>query len=385
MHAMDLTKAIELLEKSEHVGIFLMRDASFDSLAAAEVLARTLSTQGKKVGLLGERDKNAAAGKSFFRMLASSSGLPKEFVISINTDVSPISQLRYEKSESGIDIVLSPKSSAVAKESLSFRDGKIICDCAIAIGVAEIDMLSGLPGLEPEFFTQVPIVNIDTAERNKNYGEINLVAPGKNSASEIVYELLSALKGSPPDEDTANLILAGIISETGGFRSQSTTPDALLAASELARCGAQPHIAFSMVGDQIPLNVLQLAGRASVRSRLDEDRGVLWSFITAEDFEKTGTGSADISKVLSRLDASFPVHRLTAALWQDQLDKTVHTTISGEKPILEEIRERNGGEFRSPHLELSRTHPSFREAEDALTTLFKEFIRAPEDHGFTRT
>lgn len=371
---MDLTKAIELLEKSEHVGIFLMRDASFDSLAAAEALARTLSERGKKVGLMGERDKNAAAGKSFFSMLASSSGLPKEFVISINTDVSPISQLRYEKSENGIDIILSPKSSAIARESLSFRDGKIICDCALTIGVAEVDMLSGLPELTPEFFTQTPIINIDTKDQNGRYGEVNLVEPEKNSASEIVYELLSALKGSPPDEDTANLILAGIISETDGFRSQSTTPDALLAASELARCGAQPHIAFSMAGDPLPLNVLQLSGRASVRSRLDKARGVLWSFITAEDFEKTGTGSADISKVLSHLDTSFPVHRLTAALWQDPLERVVHTTISGEKPILEEIRERNGGEFRSPHLELSQTHPSFREAEDALTTLFKEFI-----------
>lgn len=371
---MDLTKALELLEKSEHVGIFLTRDASFDSCAAAEVLARTLSEQGKKVGLMGEQDNNAAAGKSFFRMLASSSGLPKEFVISVDTNVSPVSQLRYEKSEGGIDIVLSPKSLPLGKESLSFRDGKIICDCAIAIGVAEVDMLSGLPELTPEFFTQTPIINIDARDRNGRYGEVNLVEPGKNSASEIIYELLSALKGSPPDEDAANLILAGIISETDGFRSRSTTPDALLAASELARCGAQPHIAFSMVGDQIPLNVLQLSGRASVRSRLDRAAGVLWSFITAEDFEKTETGSADISRVLSHLDTSFPVHRLTAALWQDPLDKTVHTTISGEKPVLEEIRERNGGEFRSPHLELSRTHPSFREAEDALTTLLKEFI-----------
>lgn len=371
---MDVSKAIELLEKSEHVGIFLMRDASFDSLAAAEVLARTLNEQGKKVGLMRERDENATAGKSFFRMLAASSGLPKEFVISVDTNVSQVSQLRYEKSESGIDIVLSPKSLPIAKESLSFRDGKIICDCAVTIGVAEADALLGLSELTPEFFTKTPIINIDTKDRNGRYGEVNLVEPKKNSASEIVYELLSALKGSPPDEDAANLILAGIISETDGFRSQSTTPDALLAASELARCGAKPHIAFSMVGDPIPLNVLQLSGRASVRSRLDEARGVLWSFITAEDFEKTGTGSADISKVLSRLDASFPAHRLTAALWQDPLDRTVHTTISGEKPVLEEIRERSGGEFRSPHLELSRAHSSFREAEDALTTLFKEFI-----------
>lgn len=369
---MDLTKAIELLEKSEHIGIFLAKDASFDALAAAEVLARTLEDLDKKIGLLTD---NAAVKNIPFRILAAAAPLPKEFVISIGASSAPVAQLRYEKTEDGIDIILSPKSLPIVKDALNFRDGKTICDCVLAVGMPNFESLSNIPGLAPDFFTETPIINVDIKARNDQYGEVNLVDERRASLAEIAYELSTALSGSPPDADTATLILAGVVAQTDGFRSAATTPDALLASSELMRCGAKMPAAFSLAGGFLPPNVLQLAGRASARSRLDEASGILWSLATAEDFEKTAASPSDTNKVLSHLASSFPLHRLTALLWQDPGKKDIHATLSGEKEFLEEVRTRLGGEFRSPYLELAPSYPSFGAAEDTLTRMLEELFQ----------
>ncbi len=366
---MDIQKAIELIEKSEHIGIILAKEASLDSVASSEVLAKILQERGKKIGLLAGPPKEAFPRRDLFLMLHSSARLPKEFVVTVNTSLSPVSQLRYEKSEGRIDIVLSPKSSPMTKESLSFRDGKVLCDCAITIGVADIDSLADLSEVGPEFFTEVPVINIDVSDHNKQFGEVDLVDSAKGSISEIVYELFTALKGGPPENESPTLLLAGILSATNGFRSPTTTADSLLAASEFVRLGAKSKEAFLLLGESRSLGSLQLFGRAAVRSKVDAGQGVLWSFITAEDFEKTGTSRHDITRVLAELDTAFPPHRVAAALWQDPQEKTVRATLSGERSVLKEVQARGGGEFKSPHLELSISYASFREAEDAISAL----------------
>ena len=90
----DSTKAIELIEKSEHIGVLIPKRADADCLASLEVLLRMLETRGKIVGFLESLEPGAPLASDFFPKIAATSVLPKEFIISLDTTTSPVSQLR---------------------------------------------------------------------------------------------------------------------------------------------------------------------------------------------------------------------------------------------------------------------------------------------------
>lgn len=373
---MDTQKAIDLIEKSEHLALLLPSSPSIDALAAAEALARMLEARGKAVGYT--TSPPAVSHPEKFKKLVSLNALPKEFIISLDTSQSPISQLRYEKGEEKIDVIFSPQSFAIRDQYVSFREGKTICDCAIMLGISDTDSVSNLSPT-PEFFTETPLINFDRSADNKRYGEANLVDPTKSSLSEVIYAFLSAFHSSPLAAEEATLLLGGMVEATKGFRAPETTADTLLASSELMRLGARLAEAFSLAADNESsesLSLLQLVGRAVARSKQDVNKHVLWSFLTAEDFEKTGRSAQDVPAVMERLAKSLPSpERVQALLYQTPQETEIRTILSGDREALEAIQTRSPSSFQSPCLALDEKFSSFREAEEGLALLFNDVLK----------
>jgi hypothetical protein len=378
---MDIQKAIELLEKSEHLAILFSPEQTLDSLAASEVLTQILASHHKNVGFLTTPDKKEALTKQphLFKKIIEAKQLLREFVISIDTLSSPVSQLRYEKEEQKIDVILSPQDYPFKKEAVSFKEGKLQCDCAILLGVANPELLT-LNSAEPEFFTNTPLLNIDFSAENQKYGEVNLLDGKKSSLSEIVYALISIFNPTALDADKATLFLTGIIEQTKNFTTPSTNADTLLAASELMRLGARHTEAQELCQNNLPLSLVQLLGRASTRSKIDgraesdEKTRVLWSFLTAEDYEKTQRTTTDIPTVLDNLQKTLPPSRVLILLSQQPEDKTISATLAGDQEVLKKIHSRETAEFQSPHLLLANTFSTFQEAEEYLTPLLRELL-----------
>ena len=281
---MDLNRAIEFIEKSERLALALPEKPTFDCLAASEVMLGYFENRGKQVGLLTRLGKEQAIPERFTRLPALAP-LLREFIVSFDSSTSPVTQLRYEKEENRINIIFSPKSSPLKEAQVSFRQGKTFCDAIVAIGIRDLDLLNNLFDSEPELLVSTPVLNIDNSEGNKNYGELNLVNPGC-SLSETAYKLITLADAETLNQDSATLLIAGILGHSAGF-SFAPGPDSLLAASELMRIGGNWQEAQELWKLSAPMDLLQLFGRASVRSKLSADKGVLWSFLTAEDFEKT--------------------------------------------------------------------------------------------------
>lgn len=369
----ETQKAIELLAKSEHVGLLLPARPTLDCLVAAEVLAELLKEQDKQVGFVTTLDSDTLT-HSDLSVVASAPSLAKEFIISLNTETSPIAQLRYEKLQDRIDVVFSPKFSSVEERFVSFREGKVLCGCAILLGVPAIDSLGNVTSVGPDFFTETPLINIDTNPANEAYGEVNMVDNRRTALSEIAYELATNLRPQALDSGHATLLLAGIMSETKGFQSSATNADTLLVASELVRLGADHGQALALAKAPPPLPLLQLFGRVAVRSKIDEERGILWSFATDEDFEKTGRSAGDISAVLTHLEDTFPARTLIALLWQDPAERSVSAMLSGAPDLLAKIQDREPGTVNPPHLALAARFSSFRDAEEHLSSLLREVL-----------
>lgn len=371
---MDTQKAIELIEKSEHIAFLLPPDPGIDCIAAAEVLARALEDKGKTIGFLPTVEKDHAVPPPIFRKILNPAPLTKEFIVSLNTAAAPISQLRYEKHDDRIDIILSPKSSPVRQDLFSFREGNVQCDCIIAFTIADIETIAGHQQLDPRLLDDTPIINIDTAEENRRYADVNLVIPEKASSSEIVYALLQSMPGAAPAGETATIILAGIMDATDSLRAPSVQAATLNAASSLLASGANYAVAQALARSPHALSLLQLASRAAVRSKEDAESGTRWSFLTAEDFEKTGRSAGDVSLVLTHLSSLLGPAHTHALLWQDPEERNIRATLHADTPFLEEVAIREPGTFHSPYLTLALQFPNFQDAEERIALLLKEVI-----------
>lgn len=368
---MDTQKAIELIEKSTHIGILLPKDAGVDQMVSAEVLSRILEKRGKKVGFL-----NPVTGElvrtNALQNITRGYLLPREFIISLDTASSPISELRYEKDGERINVILSPASSSFIEGAISYKEGRLLCDTAILLGIGHIEDVDN-KNLAPDFFTTTPIIVIDKKIDEHSIGEINLADSSKVSLAEILYEFLTALEGGPLESGLATLLLAGIIEQTNSFGSGHTNADSLLASSELMRLGADYAGACHIAKTEKALGTLQLFGRAAARTRIDNEHGILWSFLTAEDFDKTGRNKKDLTAVITHLNTQFSPRRLTVLLSQEGAGSRTRVLLSGNE-MLEQIAKREQGAFHSPHFSLANSFSTFREAEEYINSIILEII-----------
>lgn len=374
MNPDELQKSIQILEKAEHVALLLPPETNADILASAEVLTGLLSSKGKRVGFLTAPNIENTIHPESYAALKAQSSLLKEFVISLDTAKSPASELRYERQPDHIDIIISPKQNPIVKEAISFRQGKTLCDCVLALGILDLETFDSAGIYDASLFTETPIINLDINPKNTRYGETNFVIPEKTSLAELVYDYLVAIYKEPLNATHATMLLSGIIQETDGFKSPRTNADTLLAASELTRLGASHHDAFTLARARVPLGLIQLFGRASVRSRIDQEHPIVWSFLTAEDFEKTGRFVKDIPDVLARLKSEFASESLCVLLWQEQENGAVAGIMNGTKRILDTLHSRIGGELDNTSLTMAGSYQSFKEAEETIGALLKEII-----------
>lgn len=368
----DIQKAIELIEKSEHVVMVIPPHADLDCLAATEALSGAIIQNQKNIGFLSGPESSLVPHRNHLKNLSSAVFPPKEFIVTLDTTYAPVSQLRYDRAENKIDVVFSPKQTSLKKEFVTFKDGKIMGDCVVAIGVEDLDALPETDKAHPDFFTSTPIINLDVSVKNKNYGEVNLIDAERSSLSEIVYDFLSVYNSEPVSSETATLLLAGIFHKTGGLKNDYTNADNLLVSSELLRLGADRNTAQTLSKKNYPLSLAQLTGRSLIRSRAEEGEKIVWSYITAEDFEKTSRNPQDLNHVTSHLNAVLSQGQNLALLWQDPADRQVRITLSGDSRLVSIFRQKGWGDFKSIYLELDNNFSSFKEAEDYLNSRLAE-------------
>ncbi len=373
MNSAEVAKAIELLEKSEHPALVLPPNPSLDVLASAEVLLNVLEQLDKKAGLLSPAPSPDFPEEKYLRKIFSALPPPREFIISIDSDNTSVGQLRYEKTESGLEVILSPKSTPIKENYLSFREGKVLCDCLVALGIDDLINSAENYGVTPDFFTETPIVNIDFSGKNKNYGEINLLDSNRLSISEVVYDFISSWRPEILDRDSATLLLAGILDQGDTFHSPAVSADILLSSSELLRLEASYVDALRLAQKSKPLSLLQFYSRAIIRTKNGSD-GFVWSFLTEEDFEKTGRGEDDLEKTFSNLSRTFPSRKILVLLWQNREEKTVRAWVSAGPELLAAIAEKEEGTIQGSYLKIAARFYSFREAEEKLGTLFREIV-----------
>ncbi|WP_326554815.1 DHH family phosphoesterase [Micromonospora sp. NBC_01813] len=132
---------------------------------------------------------------------------------------------------------------------------------------------------------------VDHHASNTRFGGIHLVDPGAAATSVVVDQLLGRL-GVPLDEQIAECLYIALVTDTGSFRFDMTTPAVHELAARLLATGIRPAEISRRVFDSRPFGAVRLFGAVLQRSALEPaaagGRGLVWTYATLADLETYG-------------------------------------------------------------------------------------------------
>ena len=131
------------------------------------------------------------------------------------------------------------------------------------------------------------ILNIDHHHDNTRFGTVNLVSPSASCTAEIVWGLAKDL-GAEITLPIAEALYTGLVTDTGRFMYENSTPTAHRMAAELIEAGVEPHEIYRRLYEDLPLNRLELLQRALASVERFDDGAITVAQLTARDYEETG-------------------------------------------------------------------------------------------------
>jgi bifunctional oligoribonuclease and PAP phosphatase NrnA len=146
------------------------------------------------------------------------------------------------------------------------------------------------------------ILNIDHHHDNTRFGGVNYVDPQSSCTAEIVWDLAHAL-GVELTKPIASALYVGLITDTGCFMYENTSPRAHIMAAELIAAGVDVHAIYQQVYEGVPFAKLALLARGLDNAeRYDEGRLTV-SRLSAEDFAAAGAEATYSEGVIDHLRA----------------------------------------------------------------------------------
>jgi len=174
---------------------------------------------------------------------------------------------------------------------LFLEDAKTVQNCVdvkefsalMAIDCADV---SRLGSYAEDFLKHKNTYNIDHHISNNHYAKINFV---RDSASncENILELIENI-GVEVSADIANLLLMGMMTDTGNFRHKNVKAETLFSAGKMVQKGADINrIYFHMFSAQSKERV-KLFAKTMSKIRYFHDGRLAIATVRKEDFEQTG-------------------------------------------------------------------------------------------------
>ncbi len=162
-------------------------------------------------------------------------------------------------------------------------------DLAISVDCATIKMLNGFAN----YFENAEVkISIDHHSTNTMFGDINYVSPDAPACAQILIVLLNYFKIEVTKE-IGTCILAGIITDTGGFKYSGVTAETFEFVAWLLNKGINVSKIYRKVLQTKTRANFELNRIASNRLEFFEDGKVAFTYITKEDEEKVNAESGD--------------------------------------------------------------------------------------------
>jgi phosphoesterase RecJ-like protein len=146
------------------------------------------------------------------------------------------------------------------------------------------------------------ILNIDHHHDNTRFGTVNLVSPGASCTAELVWQLSKEL-GAEITPPIADALYTGLVTDTGRFMYENTSPTAHRMAAELIEAGVEPHQVYRRLYENLPFRRVQLLQRALASVERHDGGAITIAHLVKEDYEQTGAFETDSEGVVDHMRA----------------------------------------------------------------------------------
>jgi phosphoesterase RecJ-like protein len=146
------------------------------------------------------------------------------------------------------------------------------------------------------------VLNIDHHHDNTRFGTVNLVCPVASSTAEMVWRIAKELHVEITPE-IANALYVGLVTDTGRFMYENTSPTAHQMAAELIEVGVRPHEIYRKLWEDLPFRRLQLLQRALSSVERHDGGALTVAHLTKGDYEDTGALETDSEGVVDHMRA----------------------------------------------------------------------------------
>jgi bifunctional oligoribonuclease and PAP phosphatase NrnA len=144
------------------------------------------------------------------------------------------------------------------------------------------------------------IVNIDHHHDNTCFGDVNLVEGDASCTAEIVYGLAREL-GVEITPVLAESLYIGLVTDTGKFMFENTTPRAHQMASELIAAGVQPQVIHQRLYEGLPFSRIQLLARALSAVQRYDGGALTLTHLTRDDFAHSDADESDSEGIVDHM------------------------------------------------------------------------------------
>ena len=193
-----------------------------------------------------------------------------------------------------------------------YFDASLVYDLIITLDVAAIDRVRDAK----IFFDRGKCrVNIDHHKTNPNYGDYNIIDPNASSCGEVLFNYFKK-NNWEITEDAAICLYTAIMTDTGNFRFENTSPNALRAAADLVELGANSNKLYKLCYESKTKNLVMFQNYCVNKAEFLNDNKIVYTTGYKKDLEKFSAGDdytdgiAETLRAIDSTEVSFVVNEV---------------------------------------------------------------------------
>ena len=360
-------KIKEVFANAKCLAVVSGEDVSEETLLAKEALVEAIKNTGLSVYSFPERKSSFVEKWQTILPPATNTTPTFSASILIPKNKVAIKEISYGEDDRFVSIDISSTKEEVTKENIIFKTTPIKTDSLFyfpSLGQSDIK-----EDLSEDLFKKI---NIPEQE--------NIVilssASNKETVAEKVFNVIQLMESSGDlainNSFISEILLASLLVETNQFQ-ENISEKIINLASSLIKLGASKEKISNIIDDK-NTSFAKLLGRALARSQTNESLKSVWTFISEQDLEKTGSvpSVALFGKVLKKIKIFLEHRPIFVVVWQYQKEVRAMINIidKNDNETAEKIRLSLSATKEEGNL-ISGPYKNFSEAELKIQNALK--------------
>lgn len=221
--------------------------------------------------------------------------------------------LALKKLNKKSDLIIKEYSSVfnvidILRESIS-EPRNINYDLVIVVDSAKIERVNEIQIIK----NAKNVINIDHHISNNLFGNYNIVEGGSPACCQVLIKVFKDL-GIIIDKEIATSLLVGIITDTNGFRNQSTNKETLIDVANMLDLGINLSDIYMKVLSTNTMAQFELKKIANNKLEFFQNGKIAFTYITEEDKKRVNAqigdheGIVDVGRCIEGVEVSIFLH-----------------------------------------------------------------------------